>query len=221
MRRSLVFSATLVVTIGLCCGCGRSAKPPAEIAITTVSVAKPHAPSLVHGKAFIGADGQEIPFTLVLPPAWSWSGVQADKTVTVPVTSSLLLTARELPDDEKGEPSNAAARRRLLELPDEKMLSELANGEKVTVRDRRLIQVGNTDAVWDVVAFQADEKTQPTRLEARCHLKLGDKQFTIEGLYRDERRTRTADDFDASQAEFQTIAQSFRVDRGNAASRPK
>jgi hypothetical protein len=213
MHRLLVVMVITVATAPLCAGCGRSAKSRADIAVTPVSATKPAAPSLVHGRAFIGADGQEVPFTLVLPPAWTWSGVQADKTVTVPVTSSLLLTARELPDDEKAEPSNAAARRRLLELPDEKMMSDLANGEKVTIRDRRLIQVGNTDAVWDVVAFQADEKTQPTRLEAHCHLKLGDKVFTIEGCYLDERSARTVDDFDASQAEFQTIAQSLRVDR--------
>jgi len=221
MHRLVVVTVITIVTAPLCCGCSRSTKPQADIAVTTVSVAKPPAPSLVHGKAFIGADGQEVPFTLVLPPAWTWSGVQADKTVTVPVTSSLLLTARELPDDEKAEPSSAAARRRLLELPDEKMLSDLANGERVTIRDRRLIQIGNSDAVWDVVAFQADEKTQPTRLEAHCHLKLGDKVFTIEGRYLDERSARTMDDFDASQAEFQTIAQSFRVDSSSATSRAK
>jgi hypothetical protein len=220
MRRYVVFSVVAVTTIGLCCGCGKSTKPETNLAVTNVSATKPPGPSLVHGKAFAGADGDEIPFTLVLPPRWKWNDVQADKIVTAPLTSSVSLTARELPDDEKAEPSHAAARRLLLELPDERMLNDLANGEKVTIRDRRLIQVGNNDAVWDVIAFQADDKTLPTRLEARCHLKLGTKTFTVEGRYIDERSTRTAADFDDSQAEFLTIIQSFRLERSDAARRP-
>jgi hypothetical protein len=220
MHRYVVFSVVAVTTIGLCCGCGKSTKPETSFAVTNVSAAKLPGPSLVHSKAFVGADGDEIPFTLVLPPTWKWNDVQADKIVTAPVTESISLAARELPDDEKAEPSHAAARRRLLELPDEKMLNELANGEKVTIRDRRLIQVGNNDAVWDVVAFQAEGEHLPMRLEARCHLKLGDKQFTIEGRYVDERSARSAADFDDSQAEFLTIIQSFRLDRSDAARRP-
>jgi len=219
MHRYFVLSTVAVVTVGLCCGCGRSTKPAPNLAVTNVSAAKPSGPSLVHGKAFVGADAEEIPFTLVLPPAWSWSGVQADKAVTVPVTSYLSLTASELPDDEKAEPSHAAARRRLEELADGRMLSDLASGEKITVRDRRIIEVGNNNAVWDVVAFQPDDKSPPTRLEARCHLKLGDKQFTIDGRYIDERSARSIADFDEAQAELLTIIQSFRLDRTGSSPR--
>src|SRR5262245_42000184 len=220
MHRCFVLFAITVVTLGLSNGCGRSTKPETNLTVTDVSSSKPAGPSLVHGKAFIGADLEEIPFTLVLPPAWSWSGVQADKAVTVPVTSSLLLTARDLPDDEKSEPSHAAARRRLGELADGRMLSDLASGEKITVRDRRIIEVGNNNAVWDVVVFQVDDKTLPTRLEARCHLKIGDKQFTIEGQYVDERSGRTAGDFDAAQVELLAICQSFRLDRADRSRHP-
>jgi len=220
MDRCLVLSAATIVIIGFCNGCGRSTESETNLTVTNVSSSKPAGPSLVHGKTFVSADAEEIPFTLVLPPAWNWSGVQADKAVTVPVTSYLLLTGRELPDDEKAEPSHLAARRRLEELADGKMLSDLASGERITVRDRRIIEVGNNSAVWDVVAFQADKKSLPTRLEARCHLKLDDKQFTIEGRYVDERSTRTAADFNAAQADFLTISQSFRLDRAEGSRRP-
>ena len=212
MNRYVVLSALAVITLGPCCGCGRTNKAESNLVVTNVATSKPAGPCLVHGKAFLGAEGQEIPFTLILPPAWTWSGVQADKTVSVPVTSSLLLTAAELPDDEKAEPTKAAARRRLEELADGRMLNDLASGGRISICDRRIIQVGDELAVWDVVAFQPDAEQQPTRLEARCHLKLGDKQFTIEGRYVDERNSRTAEDFDAAQAEFLTISQSFRLD---------
>jgi hypothetical protein len=219
MNRYVVLAAIVAATLGHCCGCGRSRKADANVVVTNVSASKPAGPTLVHGKAFLVTDGQEIPFTLVLPPAWTWSGVQADKTVSIPVTSSLLLTTAELPDDEKAESTKAAARRRLEELADGKMLSDLASGEKITIRDRRIIQVADDLAVWDVVTFQPDVEQQPTRLEARCHLKLGDKQFTIEARYVDERNSRTAEDFDAAQAEFLTISQSFRLDRAGPSGR--
>jgi len=169
----------------------------------------------------LGGTGGEIPFTLELPPGWTWSDGQAERIISASQTVVLALTASELPDDEKAERPAAAARRRLVELPDEKMLNDLASGGKVTIRDRRIIQVGNSDAVWDVVAFQADEETQPMRLEARCHLKLGDQEFTIEGSHIDTRSDRTAAAFDASQAEFLKISQSFRLDRSDAPPRPK
>ena len=84
----------------------------------------------------------------------------------------------------------------------------------------RIIQVGENDAVWDVLAFQADGEDQPKRLEARCYLKLGEKRFTIEGSHIDTRSTRTTADFDTSQAEFLKISQSFRIGHSDAAPRP-
>ncbi len=222
MHRSLVLSAAAVVTIQVCCGCSSRAKPPeTQIAVTPVSAAKPPGPKLVHGKATAGRDGAEIPFTLELPPGWTWSDGQAEKVISASQTIVLSLTARELPDDEKAERPAAAARRRLAELPDDKMLNDLAAGGKVTIRDRRIIELRNTDAVWDVVAFQADEHNQPMRLEARCHLKLADKAFTIEGSHTDTRENRTAADFDASQAEFLKISQSFRIEHQGTTSRSK
>ena len=221
MHRCLQLSLVAVIAIQFCCGCGSSTKPSAaNVAITTVSATKPPGPNRVHGKAnVVGVADGEIPFTLELPPGWTWSDGQAEKIISAPLTIVLSLTASELPDDEKAERPAAAARRRLLELADEKMLNDLATGGKVTIRDRRIIQVGNSDAVWDVVAFQADEETQPMRLEARCYLKLGEKEFTIQGSHIDTRSDRTTADFDASQAEFLKISQSFRVDRSDAAPR--
>ena len=92
---------------------------------------------------------------------------------------------------------------------------------KFALRDRRIIQVGENDAVWDVVAFQVEGEAQPTRLEARCHLKLGHQEFTIDGSHIDSRPARTPADFDESQAEFLKISQSFRLDRSDAPPRPK
>jgi hypothetical protein len=214
MHRSLVLFAVAVATIQPCCGCGSSKKPPeSRVEVTTVSAPRPPSPKLVHGKAnVVGATGEEIPFTLELPPGWTWSDGQAEKVVGTAQTIILSLTATDLPDDEKAEWPSSAARRRLVELPDEKMLNDLASGGKVTIRDRRIIQVGNNDAVWDVVAFQAEEDDQPMRLEARCYLKLGDKTFTLEGSHIDTRDGRTATDFDISQAQFLKISQSFRAD---------
>src|SRR5438309_1970165 len=179
MHRCLALSAVAVVTIQLCCGCSSRAKPPeAKVDVTPVSAAKLPAPNLVHGKVNIaGSDSAEIPFTLELPQGWAWSDGQAEKIISTPLTVILSLTASELPDDEKAEKSKAAARRRLVELADEKMLNDVATGGKVTIRDRRIVQVGANDAVWDVVAFQAHEDNQPMRLEARCYLKLGDNEF--------------------------------------------
>src|SRR5207248_2364338 len=193
MYRYFVWSAIAIVTIGLCCGCSSRAKPPAaKIVVTPVSTIKPPGPILIHGNASVlGGAGGEIPFTLELPPGWTWSDAQAEKIISAPQTIVVSLTASELPDDEKAERPNAAARRRLVELPDEKMLNDLAAGGKVTIRDRRIIQIGNTDAVWDVVAFQAEQDDQPMRLDTRCHLKLGDKRFTIERSHIDTRDPRT------------------------------
>src|SRR5205823_1636787 len=91
MHRCLVLSATVVVAAPLCCGCSSSTKPSsANIAVTTVSAAKPPGPNRVHGKAnVIGADGEEIPFTLELPAGWTWSDGQAEKVVSAPQTIML------------------------------------------------------------------------------------------------------------------------------------
>src|SRR5438105_12090224 len=135
MYRDFAWSAIAIVTIGLCCGCSSRAKPPdAKIAVTPVSTIKPPGPILIHGKAnVIGGAGGEIPFTLELPPGWTWSDGQAEKSISSAQTILVTLTASELPDDEKAERPNAAARRRLVELPDEKMLNDLAAGGKVTI----------------------------------------------------------------------------------------
>jgi len=214
MHRRLPLLAALLATIQFGHGCGSRAKPPdLTIAVTPVSVAKPPAPKLIHGKISVGESSDEIPFTLDLPPGWTWSDGQAEKAITTELTIVVLVTARELPDDEKDEPSSAAARRRLVELPDEKMLNDLATGGKVTIRDRRIIQIDSSDAVWDVVTFRADEDHEPIRMETRCRLKLGNKEFTIDGSHIDTRIDRTDADFDASQAELLKISESFRVDR--------
>jgi hypothetical protein len=219
MHRCFALSAAVLIGIGLCCGCGSetrrsSANFDATIAVTPASVSQPQGPQLVHGNVTVkhSADAV-IPFTLELPPGWTWTDGQAEKTIGPPLTVLVSVIARELPDDEQRERPAAAARRRLLEVGDERQSDELDAGAKIVVRDRRIIQVGDNDAVWDVVAFQVEGEIQPTRLEARCHLKLGKQEFTIDGSHIDSRSDRTAADFEKSQAEFLKIIQSFRLDR--------
>ncbi len=214
MHRCFLILGIALTTTQLCSGCGSSKSPAPQIVVTPVSAAKPIGPTLVRDKTVAGSDGLEIPFTLELPPGWTWSDGQAEKTISTDLTIVVSVTARAVPDDEKSEPSTAAARRRLVELPDEKMLNDLATGGKVAIRDRRIIEVGNRNATWDVLVFQAEEDQEPIRLEAHCYLKLGDKEFTINGSHIDTRSDRTAADFDASQADFLKIGQSFRVESG-------
>src|SRR6476620_2266377 len=121
MHRCFTLLAAVGATIQLGCS---SAKPPVStIAVTPVAAAKPPVWVLIHGTAnVLGGGDEKVPFTLELPPGWTWSGGQAEKIISTEQTIVLSVTARELPDDEKGEKSAAAARRRLVELPDEKML---------------------------------------------------------------------------------------------------
>jgi hypothetical protein len=216
MDRSLVLSTVFSIATSLCCGCGSRATLSSDaldptIAVTQTSAPQPARPKLVHGAINVAAADTEVPFTLELPPGWTWTDGQAEKIIGPPLTVLVSVTARELPDDEKRERPSAAARRRLLEVGDERKSDDLDTGAKMVVRDRRIIQVGENDAVWDVVAFLVEGEAQPTRLEARCHLKLGHQDFTIDGSHIDSRTDRTAADFDESQAEFLKIIQSFRL----------
>src|SRR6185369_8141869 len=138
MHRCLVVSADAIIAIVLVCGCSSARKPSAEelaaeATITPVSATKLPAPKLIHGKATVAhaAADAEIPFTLELPPGWTWADGQAEKIIGPPLTVLMTLTARELPDDEKAEQSAAAARQRLLELGDERKSEDFAAGEKM------------------------------------------------------------------------------------------
>src|SRR6185369_13781066 len=101
--------AAATIAIGLVCGCSSARKPSAEelaagATITPVSATKPPAPKLIHGKATVAdaAEG-EVPFTLELPPGWTWTDGLAEKLIGPPLTVLVSVTARELPDDEKRE----------------------------------------------------------------------------------------------------------------------
>jgi hypothetical protein len=216
MYRFLAVSAIANIAIGLCCGCSSGTMPSGEesgatIAVTQTSVPRPQGPKLVRGTVNVADGDAEVSFTLELPSGWTWTDGQAEKIVGPPLTVLVSVTARQLPDDEKRERPAAAARRRLLEVGDERKSDDLDAGAKIVVRDRRIIQVGDNDAVWDVVAFQVEGEPQPTRVEARCHLKLGHQEFTIDGSHIDSRSDRAAADFDESVAEFLKIIQSFRL----------
>jgi len=221
MHRTLLVLAIATIAIGIAGGCSAKANlsndgNDALVPISPVSISQPQGPKLVRGTVNIAnanaADADTgIQFTLELPPGWTWTDGQAEKTIGPPLTILVSVTARELPDDEKRERPAAAARRRLLEVGDERKSEDLDAGAKIVVRDRRIIQVGDNDAVWDVVAFQVEGETQPTRLEARCHLKLGHQEFTIDGSHIESRSDRAAADFDKSQTEFLKIIQSFRL----------
>src|SRR5439155_23781334 len=100
MRHDLSLSIIAVVTLELCCGCSSSTNSPsstnppsADIAVTAVSAAKPPDPILVHGNVnVLGGTGGEIPFTLELPPGWTWSDGQAEKILSTAQTIIVSLT---------------------------------------------------------------------------------------------------------------------------------
>jgi hypothetical protein len=210
MRRCVAWLIVAVTAVSFGCGCSARAKP-VETAIEVKPVAVV-GPKLVRGQATVEEAGEAIAFIVELPPGWTWSGNQAESIFSDSRTTVLSLTVRQVPDDEKNERPRAAARRWLVELGDGKLSDDLDASDKVTIVDRRIIQIGAGDAVWDVVVFQAEGETQPTRLRARCYLKIGDKQFTIEGSYVDTREVRTAADFEQSQAELLKICESFRLE---------
>src|SRR6476469_2451796 len=133
MHRCLAVSAIANIAIGLCCGCSSATKPSGDtaIAVTPVAAPAPPGPKRVHGIAIV-ADAAEaqIPFTLELPPGWTWTDGLAEKSIGPPLTVVVSVTARELPDDEKRERPTAAARRRLLEVGDERKSEDLETDAK-------------------------------------------------------------------------------------------
>jgi hypothetical protein len=211
MRRCLAWLIVAIAAFQIGCGCSSRAKlVETAIEVTPAAVA---GPKLVRGQATVEEAGDGISFTLALPPGWTWSGRQAEKIISDSQSTVLSLVVRQVPDDERNERPRAAARRWLVELGDGKLSDDLDASDKVTIVDRRIISLVAGDAVWDVTTFQSEGETQPARLRARCYLKIGDKQFTIEGSYVDTRDERTAADFEQSHAELLKICESFRVDQ--------
>jgi hypothetical protein len=213
MHRCLLAIGVVVGTLPLCSGCGSSKKPDVSLTRVSVTTSSEAKQRLARGKLTTPAATAEIPFTVELPGGWSWQDGRAEKFVTSSVSIYVSFTATDVPPDERAQSPHDAVMEQVAKLADERTLNDSVTGGRLAVRDRRIIKVDEKDAVWDVVAFQPAEDDLPTRLEARCYIRLGDKAFTIECARIDVRSTRTAVAFDESQAEFLKISQSFRVDQ--------
>src|SRR5262245_3444633 len=103
MVRCLAVSAGVNIAIAFCCGCSSGTRPSGDIAVTPTSASQPQGPKLGHGIVNVADGDAEIPFTLELPPGWTWNDGQAEKAIGPPLTVLVSVAARELPDDEKRE----------------------------------------------------------------------------------------------------------------------
>src|SRR5436305_9927211 len=82
-RLCLLIAANVAIPLGF--GCSSRPKQT-TVAVTPVSAAKPAGPNLIHAQATVGDAGDQIAFTVELPPAWTWSDGQAEKIISASQT---------------------------------------------------------------------------------------------------------------------------------------
>lgn len=152
----------------------------------------------------------DLRFAMTLPPGWSWSPADSRAVKDVPFGSNFFqITASDLPVNSLS--AEATARRRLDEMVEEELPVRISESASTTLREERLVAVGDLNAIWRVVSTQDEARAQPVMLRTICYLRCAGKEITIEGFYNNFRESRTASDFYQAQAELLRISQSFRV----------